>query len=56
MSVQFAVASDVVNSNAGLATIVVDRLGNSNAAVSVNYATSNGTAIAGSSIYQPRAR
>ena len=36
-----------VDSSAGVATIEVERLGNVSALVSVQYATSNGTAIAG---------
>jgi hypothetical protein len=47
VSVQFTTAVYVVNSNAGVATVLVERLGNPNAAVSVHYATSNGTAVAG---------
>src|SRR5262249_49842603 len=47
VSVEFATASISVNANTGFAVIEVQRAGNSNATVSVNYATANGTAIAG---------
>ncbi len=47
VSVQFATAGYTVNSTGGAATINVLRTGNMSASVSVNYATSNGTAIAG---------
>ena len=46
VSLQFSAASYAVNSTAGLATILVEHLGNVSAGVSVNYATSNGTAVA----------
>ena len=47
VSVEFATAYVTVDSIAEVATIEVQRAGNLSAAVSVNYATSNGTAIAG---------
>ena len=47
VSVEFVMAQYTVESTAGTAAIAVERIGNSNATVSVNYATSNGTAIAG---------
>ncbi len=47
VSIQFATASLTVNATAGLTTVQVVRLGNSSAQVSVDYATSNGTAVAG---------
>ena len=50
-SVQFSTANYSVNENGGAAVITVTRTGGS-AAVSVNYATSNGTATAGAD-YQP---
>ena len=40
-------ADFTADSTAGVATIEVERIGNASAAVSVNFATSNGTAIAG---------
>ena len=46
--VEFAVASTKVNENAGTATIKVARSGDISGAVSVDYATSDGTATAGS--------
>ena len=45
---QFSTSAYTVNENQGTATITVTRTGGSNVAVSVNYATSNGTATAGS--------
>ena len=45
---QFSSATYSVNENAGTATITVTRTGGSDGAVSVAYATSNGTATAGS--------
>ena len=47
VGVEFVMAQFTVESTAGTAAIAVERIGNSNATVSVNYATSNGTAIAG---------
>ncbi len=47
VSLQFATASLTVNATAGLATVEVERLGNSSAQVSVDYGTSSGTAVAG---------
>jgi hypothetical protein len=47
VSVQFATASLTVDATAGLATVQVERVGNSTASVSVNYATASGTALAG---------
>ncbi len=47
VSVQFATIQYSVNSASGVATISVERTGNSSALVTVQYATSNGTAIAG---------
>jgi hypothetical protein len=44
---QFSAANYAINENQGTATITVTRSGDSSAAVSVNYATSNGTASAG---------
>lgn len=44
---QFSTAAYTVSENGGAATITVDRVGGSNGAVSVSYATSNGTATAG---------
>src|SRR5262249_40058565 len=44
----FSSATYPVNENAGTATITVNRTGGSNVAVTVNYATSNGSATAGS--------
>jgi parallel beta-helix repeat protein len=45
---QFSGATYNVNENGGSVTITVTRTGGSNVAVAVNYATSNGTATAGS--------
>lgn len=45
---QFGAASYTVNENAGTAIITVTRTGGSDGSVGVNYATSNGSAIAGS--------
>jgi hypothetical protein len=47
-SLQFSAAAYSVNEGAGTATINVTRTGGSSGAVSVQYATSNGTAIFGS--------
>jgi hypothetical protein len=47
VSVQFSTSAYTVSSSAGSATINVLRSGNTTATVSVNYATSNGTALAG---------
>ncbi|MEW6419423.1 MAG: Calx-beta domain-containing protein, partial [Nitrospirota bacterium] len=47
-TLQFSSATYSVNENGGSAVITVTRTGGSNGAVSVNYATANGTAIAGS--------
>jgi hypothetical protein len=47
VTVQFALAAISVNSTAGLVMVDVQRSGNLSVAVSVNYATSNGSAIAG---------
>ena len=47
-TLQFSAASYSVNENQGTATITVTRTGGSTGSVSVNYATSNGTATAGS--------
>jgi hypothetical protein len=47
VSLQFATASITVNASAGVATVQVDRVGNSSATVSVNYTSANGTAVAG---------
>ncbi len=47
VSVQFALNVFAVNSSAGVALIEVERVGNVSALVSVQYATSNGTAVAG---------
>jgi hypothetical protein len=52
VTVQFATAALTVNSNVGVVPIVVERVGNSAAAVSVNYASGGGTAIAGTD-YEP---
>ena len=46
-AIEFASASYSVSENGGTATITVNRTGGSDGAVSVNYATSNGTATAG---------
>ena len=63
VSVAFSMASYTVNSTAGTATITVVRSGNLDVAVSVNYATSNGTAkanqdytpVAGTLVFPPNA-
>jgi hypothetical protein len=47
VSVEFPSASFTVDSTAGIAMIPVQRMGNPTAQISVSYATSNGTAIAG---------
>lgn len=47
-TLRFSVAGYSVNENGGTATITVTRTGGSSGSVSVNYATSNGTATAGS--------
>ncbi len=47
VSVAFAMSSYTYNATAGVATIDVERSGDSAVAVAVNYATSNGTAVAG---------
>jgi hypothetical protein len=47
-ALQFSAAAYTVNENQGTATITVTRTGGSSGSVTVNYATSNGTAIAGS--------
>jgi hypothetical protein len=47
-TLQFSAATYSVNENGGSATITVTRTGGSNGAVGVSYATSNGTATAGS--------
>ena len=47
VSLSFATASYTVNSTDGSATIDVQRSGNLGVTISVNYATSNGTAISG---------
>ena len=47
-TLQFSTAAYTVNENQGTATITVTRTGGSNVPVTVNYATSNGTAAAGS--------
>ena len=47
-SMQFAVATETVFKNAGNVAISVTRTGGSTGPVSVNFATSNGTALAGS--------
>lgn len=46
-SVQFSLSNYTVNENDGTATITVSRTGGTGSGVSVNYATSNGTATAG---------
>ena len=46
-AMQFLTASMSVDATAGSALVHVERAGNLNAIVSVNYATSNGTAVAG---------
>ncbi len=43
-SVQFGATSYIVNENAGSVTVNVTRFGNTSNAVTINYATSNGTA------------
>lgn len=45
--VQFSAPTYVVNERAGVATLTVVRVGGSAETLSVNYATSNGTAVAG---------
>jgi hypothetical protein len=47
VSVAFATSSFTYNATAGVATIEVERTGDLTVAVSVNFATSNGTAVAG---------
>src|SRR5262249_51841170 len=47
-TLQFSSSGYSVNENQGTATVAVTRTGGSDGAVSVNYATSNGTATAGS--------
>ena len=47
-ALQFSASNFTVNETQGTATITVSRSGGSTGAVSVNYATSNGTATAGS--------
>jgi len=47
-SLRFGASGTTVNENGGQATITVTRTGGSSGAVSVNYATSNGSATAGS--------
>src|SRR5262249_29543960 len=47
-TLQFNSSNYSVNENQGTATITVTRTGGSDGAVAVNYATSNGTATAGS--------
>ena len=47
MSVAFETAAFTADASDGLATIYVVRVGNPDATVSVNYATSNGTGVAG---------
>src|SRR5262249_47268964 len=47
-TLQFSNANYSVSENGGIATITVTRTGGSAGSVSVNYATSNGTATAGS--------
>ncbi len=47
VDVEFETMQFAVESSAGVATIEVERVGNVSALVSVQYATSNGTAIAG---------
>jgi uncharacterized repeat protein (TIGR01451 family) len=44
MSVQFGATSYIVNENAGSVTVNVTRIGNTTNPVTINYATSNGTA------------
>ncbi|HEX8247448.1 MAG TPA: Calx-beta domain-containing protein [Pyrinomonadaceae bacterium] len=46
-SVSFLVAAQTVNENAGTATVYVIRTNGTSGAITVDYATSNGTAIAG---------
>src|SRR5262249_24931475 len=55
VSVQFASMQFTVDSSAGMATIQVERSGNANALVSIQFATGNGTAIAGKQ-YLPASR
>jgi uncharacterized delta-60 repeat protein len=45
--VTFALGTNFFNENAGTASIVVTRVGNSNGVVTVQYGTTNGTAVAG---------
>jgi hypothetical protein len=52
VSVQFETMQYAVNSSAGVATIEVERTGNVSALVTVQYSTSNGTALAGKQ-YEP---
>jgi hypothetical protein len=47
VSVQFLTASATVGATAGTALVHVERVGNPSAIVSVNYATGDGTAVAG---------
>jgi hypothetical protein len=47
VSVQFSASQYAVDSSAGMVTIQVERDGNTSALASVQYATSNGTALAG---------
>jgi streptogramin lyase/C4-type Zn-finger protein len=51
-TLQFSSTNYSVNENGGEATITVTRSGNSQGAISANYATSNGTATAGSDYSQ----
>ena len=46
-SLSLSASSDTVAQNAGSMTVTVDRTGGSSGAVSVTYATANGTAVAG---------
>ena len=47
VSVQFLTSTDSVDATAGWAQIEVERVGDPNSEVTVHYATSNGTAVAG---------
>jgi hypothetical protein len=47
VSVQFATSTIIVNATAGIVLVHVERVGNKNAMVSVNYATGGGTAVPG---------